>query len=119
MRSEADRGPVRQFPLCGVGRPRCHAGPMDEREGGRWTVLPGIAPQEDGAPAAQLECDDEIFELRPDEFGGTHYSWLSGPNPGYGFSMSPTGDDDVEQHQTNIRGFLSMIDPRTGYIEED
>lgn len=23
------------------------------------------------------------------------------------------------QHRTNIRGFLSMIDPETGYIEED
>jgi hypothetical protein len=91
---------------------------MDKQEGGDWTALPGIAPQEDAAPAAQLECDGEIFELRPDEFGGTHYSWLSGPNPGYGFSMSPTADD-VEQHQTNIRSFLSMIDPRTGYIEED
>lgn len=91
---------------------------MDKQEGGDWNALPGIAPQEDTAPATQLECDGEIIELRRDEFGGTHYSWLSGPNPGYGFSVSPTADD-VEQHQTNIRSFLSMIDPRTGYIEED
>jgi hypothetical protein len=91
---------------------------MDKREGGDWAAHPGIAPEEGAAPATQLECDGEIFELWPDEFGGTHYTWLSGPNPGYGFSMSPT-DDDIEQHQTNIRSFLSMIDARTGYIEED
>ena len=77
---------------------------------------PGIAP-EDAAPATQLVCDGETFELRPDEFGGTHYTWLTGPNRGYGFSASPTADD-VELHKANIRSFLAMIDPRTGYIEE-
>jgi len=41
-----------------------------------------------------------------------------GPNPGYAFTTSPT-IDDIEQHQTNIRSFLSMIDPETGYIEEN
>lgn len=95
-----------------------HAWRMDRREDGDWAALPGIAPEESAAPAIRLECDGETFELRPDEFGGTHYTWLSGPNPGYGFSTSPT-PDDLEQHLTNIRGFLSMIDPRTGYIDED
>ena len=90
---------------------------MDEREGGEWAAHPGIAAEEDATPATQLECDGETFELRPDGFAGTHYTWLSGPNPGYGFSMSPAADD-IDQHQRNIRGFLSMIDPRTGYIEE-
>ncbi len=55
---------------------------------------------------------------RDDAFGGTHYTWLNGPNPGYGFSVSPTADDN-EEHQANIRSFLSMIDPRTGYIDQD
>jgi hypothetical protein len=32
--------------------------------------------------------------------------------------VSPT-PNDMEQHQRNIRSFLSMIDPTTGYIEED
>jgi hypothetical protein len=58
---------------------------------------PGIDPAEDAAPAGQLACDGEIFELRPDEFGGTHYTWLTGQNPGYGFSVSPTADDTEEQ----------------------
>jgi len=90
---------------------------MEKREGSDWAALPGIAP-DDAEPAAQLECDGEIFELRPDGLGGTHYAWLNGPNPGYGFTTSPTSDNP-EEHRTNIRGFLSMIDPETGYIEED
>jgi len=90
---------------------------MDERYDDR-TALPGVAPHEATAPATRLECDGEVFEVRRDEHGGTSYTWLSGPNPGYGFGMSPASDD-VEQHLRNIRGFLTMIDPRTGYIEED
>ena len=87
-------------------------------EGGDGDALPGIAPMDDVAPAADLECDGEVFELRPDQFGGTHYTWLSGPNPGYGFTVSPTSDETA-QHQANIRDFLSMIDPKTGYIADD
>jgi hypothetical protein len=64
---------------------------MDKREGGDCAALPGIAPEEDAAPATQLDCAGEIFELRPDEFGGTHYTWISGPNPGYGFQREPNG----------------------------
>jgi hypothetical protein len=81
-------------------------------------ATPGIAPRQEAAPSTQLECDGEIFELRPDQFGGTQYTWLTGPNPGYGFGTSPTSDD-VDQHRANIRSFLEMIDPGTGFIEED
>ena len=91
---------------------------MDKRDGSDRAALPAIAPAEAAAPAVRLECDGEIFELRPDKFGGTHYTWLSGPNSGYGFGVSPTADD-IDQHRTNIRLFLSMIDPGTGYIEGD
>ena len=41
---------------------------------------------------------------------------LSGPNPGYGFGVSPTPEPSHEQHVANIRGFLAQIDPATGYI---
>ena len=97
-----------------------HARRMDEPEGD-WAplnALPGVAPEQDVVPATRLTCDGETFELRPDRSGGTHYTWLSGPNPGYGFSVSPT-IDDVEQHRASIRSFLSMIDPETGYIGDD
>ena len=92
---------------------------MDEPQG-RWVplaALPDTAPEQEGAPATRLWCEGEAFELRPDGSGGTHYTWLSGPNPGYGFTASPTVDD-IGHHRTNIRSFLSMVDPETGYVED-
>jgi hypothetical protein len=88
---------------------------------GDWAAVPGVdlsdaAGGEDSA--STLEVDGEVFELRPDGSGGTHYGWISGPNPGYGFSMGPT-PDLPQEHRANIRSFLSMIDPATGYIEDD
>jgi hypothetical protein len=102
---------------------------MNKRESGEWaplSALPGNGLEEAPASARRLSCDGETFELRPDQFGGTHYTWRSGPNPGYGFTTSailpaakPSRIDDIELHQANIRSFLSMIDPETGYIAED
>ncbi|HEX5542508.1 MAG TPA: hypothetical protein VFX60_13270 [Micromonospora sp.] len=60
----------------------------------------------------------EIFEVRRDRNGGTQYAWLSGQNPGYGFSTS-AAPEYIQPHQAPIRSFLAMIDPETGYIEED
>ena len=84
-----------------------------------YDATPGIAPEPERLPVAQtLEVDGELFELRPDGFGGTQYDWITGPNQNYGFATSPT-PDSTEQHETSIRNFLSMIDPTTGYIRED
>jgi hypothetical protein len=92
---------------------------MAEHDEGDWTAFPAVAPDdEDAGEVTRLEVGGEVFELRPDRFGGTHYAWVSGPNAGYGFSTSPT-PDCLEQHLVNIRSFLSMIDPDTGYIEDD
>jgi hypothetical protein len=87
---------------------------------GEWAAVPGVDPSSMTADeaASTLEVDGEVFELQPDGFGGTHYNWISGRNPGYGFSTSPT-PDSFEQHRASIRTFLSMVDPATGYIEED
>ena len=87
---------------------------------GEWAAVPAVHPSSmsDDEATSTLEVDGEVFELRPDGFGGTHYNWISGPNPGYGFSMSPT-PDSVEQHHASIRNFLSMVDPATGCIEDD
>lgn len=79
-------------------------------------AIPGVAPFEDDAGVVmQLDVDGEVFELRADERGGMYYAWISGPNPGYGFGVSPVADS-AEQHRENIRNFLAMIDPRSGYI---
>ena len=83
---------------------------------------PGVAPEteiEADGPSVTLEVDGEAFAMRPDEQGGTAYTWLNGPNPGYGFSLSPTGDLSRDEHRGNIRDFLVDIDPATGYLRED
>jgi hypothetical protein len=85
-------------------------------------AVPGVCPEtESGADVTsfRLEVDGEVFELRSDQYGGTDYGWLSGPNPCYGFSLSPTPKMSLDKHRENIRGFLAEIDPTTGYLRED
>ncbi|GAA0912352.1 hypothetical protein [Virgisporangium aurantiacum] len=85
-------------------------------------AVPGVRPGTEGAAAIRavtLEVEGELFGLSPNEFGGTDYAWLSGPNPGYGFGVSPTPNRSVDEHMKNIRGFLAAIDPTTGYITDD
>lgn len=71
--------------------------------------------------AFELEVDGERFLVRH-RAGSTDtfdYTWLSGPNPGYGFtsaSNSPSRRTESE-HVRDIRGFLGAVDPTTGYIE--
>ncbi len=85
-------------------------------------AVPGLRPVTEGAADATsltLEVDGEMFVVRSNEFGGTDYTWLSGPNPGYGFGVSPTPNLSLDEHTENIRGFLDIVDPTTGYIEDD
>ena len=87
---------------------------------GEWAAFPAVNPSSaagDEEAASTLEVDGEVFELRPDGVGGTHYSWISGPHRGYGFTMSPTSESSAE-HRANIQDFLSLIDSATGYIED-
>jgi hypothetical protein len=73
----------------------------------------------DSARSFTLEVDGELFAVRPDEHGGSDYTWLSGPNEGYGFGESPTPNRSLEEHRESIRIFLAQVDPATGYIEQD
>lgn len=66
-----------------------------------------------------LEVDGEDFAIRSDGQGGTHYTWLSGPNDGYGFSESPTTHRPLQEHEASIRAFLAQVDPLTGHIADD
>ncbi|WP_422752152.1 hypothetical protein [Micromonospora sp. WMMD708] len=84
-------------------------------------AVPGLRPgPEDSADdtSRTLEVDGETFAVRRNGFGGTDYTWLSGPNPGYGFGVSPTPDLSTDEHVRNIRGFLGMVDPGTGHIAD-
>lgn len=110
-----DAGPARVSRLLG----ECHPWCVEHGQDGDRTALPGVAPGEDeDGVVTRLEVAGHVFDLRADEFGGTHYTWVSGPNPGYGFSVSPTRDE-LEEHRANILGFLAMINPMTGFIAED
>lgn len=69
-------------------------------------------------PGRLLVVDGERFEVTP-RAGREQtydYRWLSGPNPGYGFSSTVTLTED--DHVAQIRGFLAEIDPETGYLAE-
>lgn len=82
--------------------------------------MPGLRPAPDvSADAASrlLEVDGETFVLRSNGRGGTDYAWVSGPNPGYGFGVSPT--TNLSEHTKNIRDFLDTVDSGTGYIEDE
>jgi hypothetical protein len=86
------------------------------------SAVPGLyrgTGSEPRVPSLTLEVDGELFAIRTDEQGGTNYTWLSGPNKGYGFSESPTLNQSLEAHRESIRNFLAQIDPTTGYIEDD
>jgi hypothetical protein len=84
-------------------------------------AVPDLRPTEGAADRTSLtlEVDGQMFALRPTESGGTDYTWLSGPNPGYGFGVSPTPNLSLGEHMENIRDFLAIVDPITGYTEDD
>jgi hypothetical protein len=83
------------------------------------TAAPGLRSEDDAAaPAFTLEVDGQVFALRPDGRGGMGYDWLSGPNSGYGFGLSPADGRTTEQHVGHIRDFLAEVDPATGYLAD-
>lgn len=71
-----------------------------------------------------LEVDGEQFDVRlvvdaATGYADTGYTWLSGPDEGYGFGVGGPPNPSLEDHRQRIREFLAMVDPNTGYIEDD
>jgi len=71
----------------------------------------------------RLTVDGELFEVceRAGVPGQYDFDWLSGPNRHYGFT-SKRSDGSAESRdelKDDIRNFLAMIDPETGYISDD
>lgn len=67
----------------------------------------------------KLVVDGETFEVIEGAPGEYSFAWLTGPSPGYGFhsassTASAMSGGDME---AAIRGFLSQVDPDTGFIE--
>ena len=69
----------------------------------------------------RMSVDGEEFEVsQPDNTPGSYnLTWLTGPDPGYGFGFSthPPVQADTAQLEDSIREFLSQVDPETGHIE--
>lgn len=80
-------------------------------------------PPEASADRFQLTVDGEDFDVRydPSQPGAYHYTRLTGPAPGYGFTSrrSDHGRSTVVEHVDAIRSFLRLVDPETGYIPDD
>jgi hypothetical protein len=82
--------------------------------------IPGLAGTA-AEPPVRVCVDGEDFEItssleRPGQY---HYDWVSGPNPGYGFSSASSDGrpSTIDDHEEAIRNFLRQVDPETGYIE--
>lgn len=67
-----------------------------------------------------LTVDGHVFHVAVDDDqpGTVHIAWLSGPNPGYGFSLRRSSGIPSSEAQAaaEIRLFLAAIDPATGYL---
>ena len=57
----------------------------------------------------------------PSQPGAYHYTRLTGPASGYGFTgrRSDHQRSTMYEHEAQIRAFLGAVDPVTGYIEDD
>lgn len=119
------RGNASTSILCDV-----RAEPDSGGDGRSHAALPRVYRDPEGQPtpshetALALEVDGERFDIRvvTDPATGctdAAYTWLSGPNEGYGFSVSGPWDPSPEAHRQNVRDFLAMVDPTTGFIEDD
>ena len=76
-----------------------------------WTAMTDTSP-------TRVEVDGELFDVvaRADCYD---IRWVSGPNPGYGFtsSRSPGRPLTESELRRSIRQFLAQVDEQTGYIE--
>ena len=75
----------------------------------------------------EVEVDGERFSVVERELGTYDFTWLTGPNPGYGFSSSgrthaegigyAVRQLDEAELVDAIREFLAHGDPVTGFLE--
>lgn len=67
-----------------------------------------------------LVVDGEGFEVRDrlDQPGTYDFTWLTGPDPGYGFTIRVHGGGPLSpaQLRREARDFLDQVDPGTGHI---
>jgi hypothetical protein len=84
-----------------------------------------MEPSESGSSPDRLRLtvDGDVFEVAydPTQPGAYHYTRLTGPAPGYGFTRrrSDHARSTTAEHVKAVRSFLDVVDPATGYIEDD
>ena len=90
----------------------------DDTEGVVYVPSSALADSEIYTDLGDFVVDGEKFTVRRrDSDGSLHYDWISGPNDGSGFSVfCGVGPIRPERHSTDIRDFLSAVDPATGYF---
>jgi hypothetical protein len=86
-------------------------------------AVPGWAPASERPSyddVRELTVDGERFRVgrRSGEPCTYDYTWLTGPNDGYGFTTSMSLEHAMSdaEHEQTLRDFLSGIDPATGYL---
>lgn len=92
------------------------SGPTDESI--VYVPLSAMPDQATYTDVGEFVVEGETFSARKrDDDGSLHYDWVSGPNAGYGFSISGgPAPRSRGHHVAAIRDFLSAIDPETGYL---
>lgn len=98
---------------------------QDSQSAGGWAPYPTPVPEhrDDETGGYVLRVADQRFRVQERPLGDRHfeyrYTWLTGPNPGYGFTAAGPVKANVAEHRAAIGAFLADIDPATGYLRED
>ena len=75
----------------------------------------------DGMTSWNLTVDghDWLVEQQSDVPGTYHFAWLTGPNPGYGFTLGTSNGSAITEAdmRRSIANFLADINPETGYLD--
>ena len=70
----------------------------------------------------RLTVDGDVFDVAydPEQPGAYHYTRLTGPAPGHGFTSrrSDQARSTTAEHVEAIRSFLDVVDPVTGYMTD-
>ena len=89
-----------------------------------WSAMPAweVRERQDAVVSRRVIVDEHEWEIwvypaTPGKFG---FSWISGPNSGYGFTSQlnvPVTDVPDDWVETSLRDFMSNINPETGYLD--
>ena len=92
--------------------------------GGGWAPSTGQSPSDENVVSESvLMVAGERFRAslrsRRGHLYEYDYTWLTGPNDGYGFTVAGPFEQSEAEHKATIAGFLAEIDPATGYLRDD